>query len=218
MSEFLFERLLKEIDIDTMDGKARLANKAKPLLKMLQDSVFSDLMYQRLAQLVGIDADKLKDKQTIAEIEQPKQQRSAASRNDRQIKQNATRDAIALILQYPELAVEVELPETFANAPLQGFPLLAELQRTAMASPQITSSALLERWRNKKDFEILQKLMQRRIYGTKEKDGRVKVYSDAIKSLISKYNDARFEQLENKLKQGKLDNAELEEYKSLLAR
>jgi hypothetical protein len=87
-----------------------------------------------------------------------------------------------------------------------------------MASPQITSSALLERWRNKKDFEILQKLMQRRIYGTREKDGRIKVFSDAIKSLISKYNDARFEQLEAKLKQGKLDNAELEEYKSLLAR
>jgi DNA primase len=218
LSEFLFDRLRKEIDIHTMDGKARFANKAKPLLKMLQDGVFSDLMYQRLAQLIGVGVDKLKDKQTMAEIEQPKQQPSAASRNHQQIKQNATRDAIALLLQYPELAIEVELPETFANAALQGFPLLAELQYTAKASPQITSSALLERWRNKKDFEILQKLMQRKIYGTEDKARRVKVFSDAIKSLIAKYNDARFEQLESKLKQGKLNNAELEEYKSLLIR
>ena len=218
LSEFLFDRLLEEIDIHTMDGKARFANEAKPLLKTLQDSVFSDLMYQRLAQLIGIGADKLKDQQTTADTGQPKQQPTPVSGNARQIKQNATRDAIALLLQYPELAVEVELPETFADAPLQGFPLLAELQLTAMASPQITSSALLERWRNKKDFEILQKLMQRKIYGTEEKAGRVKVYSDAIRSLVAKYNDARFEQLETKLKQGKLDNAELEEYKSLLTR
>ena len=60
--------------------------------------------------------------------------------------------------------------------------------------------------------------MQRKIVGTEEKAGRVKVYSDAIRSLVAKYNDARFEQLETKLKQGKLDNAELEEYKSLLTR
>jgi DNA primase len=218
LSEFLFERLLNEIDIHTMDGKARLASKAKPLLKMLQDSVFSDLMYQRLAQLIGVDVEKLAEKQTITEPEQPKQQPAAASRSSRQIKQNATRDAIALLLQYPELAGEVTIPETFASTPLQGFSLLAELQHMVLASPQITSSALLERWRNKKDFEILQKLIQRKVYGTEDKDKRIKVYSDAIKSLIAKYNDARFEMLVSKLEQDGLSDAELEEYKSLLTR
>ena len=218
LSEFLFERLLKEIDIHTMDGKAKLANNAKPLLKMLPDSVFSDLMYQRLAQLIGIGAENLKEKPTIPEHDQPKQQPAAASRSGRQIKQNATRDAIALLLQYPELSAEVTIPETFASTPLQGFSLLAELQREIMASPQITSSALLERWRNKKDFEILQKLVQRKVYGTEDKDKRVQVYSDAIKSLIAKYNDARFEILESKLEQSGLSDAELEEYKSLLTR
>ena len=44
------------------------------------------------------------------------------------------------------------------------------------------------------------------------------VYSDAIQRLTLKHKDARFEILESKLKQGKLSDAELEEYKSLLTR
>ena len=201
-----------------MDGKARLANKAKPLLKLLQDGVFSDLMYQRLAQLVGVDAEKLKEKPTTTEHDQPKQPPAASIPRGRQIKQNATRDAIALLLQHPELAETVAIPETFASTPLQGFSLLAELHHMVITSPKITSSALLERWRNKKDFEILQKLIQRKVYGTEDKDKRIKVYGDAIKSLTAKYNDARFEMLESKLEQGGLSDAELEEYKSLLTR
>ena len=45
LSEFLFNKLLQEIDQDTMDGKARLAKNARPLLANLPDSVFRDLMY-----------------------------------------------------------------------------------------------------------------------------------------------------------------------------
>ncbi len=218
LSEFLFDNLLKEIDTNSMDGKAKLAKTARPLLATIPESIFRDLMYKRLAELVGISDEKLKNEHVSAEAEKTEKPQTTRQRNSREVKQNATRDAIALLLQHPELATKADVPDFFATASIQGFSLLYELYQTARNNPEISSSALLERWRDKKDFEILQKLVQRNVFGTDEKSDQLTVFSDAVQRLIMKYNDERYEILETKLKQGGLSEAELEEYKSLLAR
>jgi DNA primase len=218
LSEFLFDKLLKEIDTSSMDGKARLAKTARPLLATIPESVFRDLMYKRLSELVGISDEKLQGENVSAEAEKVNRQPTTPSRGNREVKQNATRDAIALLLQHPELAGETEIPDYFATTSIQGFSLLHALYQTARDNPAISSSALLERWRDKNDFEILQKLIQRNVFGTDEKSGQLAVFNDAVQRLTMKLNDERFEVLEAKLKQGGLSNAELEEYKSLLTR
>ena len=218
LSEFLFDKLGGDIDTSTMDGKARLVEKARPLLATLPESVFRDLMYQRLAETVGISEQKLQGMTKPARKETVESRPATTSHAKTEIRQNATRDAIALLLQHPELARQAKVPDLFATADIQGFSLLHELYRTACDHPDISSSALLERWRDSKDFVILQKLMQRNVQGTDEKDGRLAVFSDAIQRLVQKYKDARFEALETRLRQTGLSEAELEEYKSLLAR
>ncbi len=217
LSEYLFDHLLEEIDTQSMDGKANLAKNARPLLATIAESVFRDLMYKRLAELVGISDDRLKGEQVTSESKLS-QQPLSRSRDNREIKQNATRDAIALLLQHPTLANEVDLPDFFATASMQGFSLLHTLYLTARNNPDITSSALLERWRENNEFEILQKLMHRNVYGTDDKTGQLTVFGDAVQRLSMKYRDARFELLESKLKQSGLSAIELEEYKSLLTR
>ena len=72
LSEFLFDNLLKEIDTKSMDGKAKLAKTARPLLATIPESVFRDLMYKRLAELVGISDEKLKNEHVSAETEKIK--------------------------------------------------------------------------------------------------------------------------------------------------
>jgi len=218
LSEFLFDKLLKDIDAKSMDGKARLANIAKPLLATIPESVFRDLMYKRLSELVGISDQKLQGEHESTETEKIEKQPATRMRNSREVKQNATRDAIALLLQHPELAKETDLPDFFATASIQGFSLLYAIYQTIMNNPEITSSALVERWRENKDFEILQKLLQRNVFGTDEKASQLTIFNDAIQRLIMKYKDERFEILEVKLKQGGLSDTELEEYKSLLTR
>ena len=174
-------------------------------------------MYKRLAELVGISEAKLKDQRKSVEAEQSTPQ-TITRRPGREVKQNALRDAIALLLQHPEIANDAEVPAFFATATLQGFALLYRLYDTIQSNTGISASALLERWRGKDDFDILQKLMQRNVHGTDEKASQLAVFSDALKSLTLKYNDQRFEALESKLKHEGLSDAELEEYKSLLAR
>jgi DNA primase len=218
LSEFLFEKLLKEIDTSSMDGKARLAKTAKPLLATIPESVFRDLMYNRLSEIVGISDRKLQGEHEPAEKGRVNKQSPARLRGNREVKQNATRDAIALLLQHPELAKEADMPDFFATSSIQGFSLLYALFQTARSNPTLSSSALIERWRGKQDFEILLKLLQRNVFGTDEKAGQLNIFNDAIKSLIMKYRDERFEILEAKLKQGGLSDTELEEYKSLLTR
>ncbi len=218
LSEFLFNKLAGDIDTSTVDGKARLADSARPLLSALPESVFRDLMYKRLSELVGINEQKLRGETIPADREAVERRPAAAPRANREVKQNATRDAIALLLQHPELARQVEVPDLFATTTIQGFSLLHALYRTARDHPDISSSALLERWRDDKDFAILQKLMQRNVEGTDEKAGQFAVFSDALQRLVEKYRDERFDALEARLRQTGLSEAELEEYKSLLAR
>jgi DNA primase len=175
-------------------------------------------MYKRLSELVGISDQKLMGERETAETSKVNIQPTTRLRSNREVKQNATRDAIALLLQHPELAKETDVPDFFATAPIQGFSLLYALFQTARNNPALSSSALIERWRENKDFEILQKLLQRNVFGSDEKAGQLTIFNDAIQRLISKYRDERFEILEAKLKQGGLSDKELEEYKSLLTR
>jgi DNA primase len=218
LSDFLFDNLLQKIDITSMDGKASLAKTARPLLSAIPESIFSDLMYKRLSDLVGVSEEKLKGEPAVAQTKKPVPLPASRSGHNRDIKQNALRDAIALLLQHPELASEVTVADYFATASIQGFALLHAVYQTVDNNPGISSSALLERWRDNKDFDILQKLMQRNVFGTNEKADQLIVLRDAIQSLNMKYRDARFEILDNKLKQGGLNETELEEYKSLLTR
>ena len=218
LSEYLFDKLKTEIDTNSVDGKARLANAAKPLLAKIPASVFSDLMYERLAQLVGISASKLNDDQPGADTQDAPRPKATFIPDKRQIRQNALRDAIALLLQYPAVAEAREIPDFFATSSLPGYALLYELYQTVKKNPGIPPAAVMERWRDQEEFEILEKLLLRNVYGTEEKSRQAKVFSDAVQRLIEKHQRARFEILEHKLERGGLSESELEEYKSLLSR
>jgi DNA primase, catalytic core len=56
LSQFFFDELTREINLATLDGKARLAERAKPMLAQIPDGAFGDLMKQELARLTGVGA------------------------------------------------------------------------------------------------------------------------------------------------------------------
>lgn len=59
LSEYLFDSISVDLNIDTMDGRAVLATKAKPLLEKLPAGVFRELMLGQLAKITQLDIDKL---------------------------------------------------------------------------------------------------------------------------------------------------------------
>ena len=166
--------------------------------------------------MTGLNADKLQT--STPDNPAKKTTISSTKRSNREIKLSATRDAIALILQIPSLALEVQIPDTFRESEIQGLPLLHEIYTLIINHPDITPSALLERWRENDKFSALQKMMQRDVLGIDDKQNMTNLFTDFINNLSAKHNDYRFEILEQKHHDGTLTEAELSEYKAYFTR
>ncbi len=215
LSDFFFQHLTKGIDTSIAEGKSRLSDLAKPLLSKMPDSVFRDLLFDQLETQYGISANKMHNL-TTGVAEAPVQKPPSVNRG-RQISLSGTRDAVALLLQYPELADAREMSDQFADAELQGLPLLHRLYTMIKSNPGISSAAVIERWRSEKDFNVIQKLLQHVVHGIEEAEPRREVYCSFIDHLEKRYRDHRFEILHSRKADGeKLSDAEELEYRSHL--
>ncbi|WP_231758605.1 DNA primase [Microbulbifer elongatus] len=61
LEDFLFDLLGEGINIQTMDGRARLSKAAAPLLDLLPKGVYRQLMFQQLARRTGLEQDMLEE-------------------------------------------------------------------------------------------------------------------------------------------------------------
>ncbi|MDB2615924.1 DNA primase [Luminiphilus sp.] len=60
LENFLFDWVAQDLDITTLDGRARFSKQAAPYVHLIPEGVFKTLMYQSLADRTGIDIDSLK--------------------------------------------------------------------------------------------------------------------------------------------------------------
>ena len=56
LSQFFFDEIGREINLGTLDGRARLAERARPMLAQIPDGAFADLMRQELQRMTGVGA------------------------------------------------------------------------------------------------------------------------------------------------------------------
>jgi len=135
LSEVLYARLSVRLDLATLDGRARLASAARPLLAQLPPGPFRELMEQRLTELTG-----------VAAAAAPRRRAPAPARRTAMGTIPPARRAIALLLRQPAVARLQDLPTGWRNAPLPEVELLAQLVDLAAARPDISPAALVERW------------------------------------------------------------------------
>ncbi|MEW8554597.1 MAG: DNA primase [Candidatus Thiodiazotropha sp.] len=155
LSKFLFHRLTDEVEMESIDGRARLAQLATPLLEKLPAGVFRRMMFQHLEELVGIKDGRL-DK-GASQRRQPDKRRS---RQPGEL-QRATpvRMAIALLLDNPHLLSVAESVDSAWQAwDAPGISILKQLLEIIRSQPTLNKAALLERWRDTEHFTHLNKL------------------------------------------------------------
>jgi DNA primase len=149
LADYLFAELRGQTDPETLAGRARLAELARPLLEKLPDGHFRDLMDERLRREAGLTATRLRPPP------------AAASRADHNLRLIRTplRKAIALLLYRPELAQQAVVND---STPLDngepGIKLLAELIETLRNHPHLSVAALLEHYRDTREGAILERL------------------------------------------------------------
>ena len=224
LSDFLFDQLGHDHDVNTLEGKASLADAARPLLSRMQESLFKDLLMQRLADLSGADIGKLGASTAAPSVDTPRPAATVPSTKRAQAPKGL-RNALALLLQYPELSMQQDLDDSLAASATHGLPLLHELYSRARENPQISSSALLERFRDHEDFPALSKLKFYDIPGSDDSNTRAELYRDSIGHLmaatVEQSQQSRLELLNDKVaSQGMaaLSDEEKEEYKQLISR
>ncbi len=158
LPEFFFDTLQKEVDLNRLDGRARLAELARPLLSKMPHGVLRQMMLDRLGEISRMNADKLSA--WIGETSTARPSKAAASGPAPTRKPpSLVRTAIALLLHHPTLAQE-ESPgtEELAALDMPGVTLLSALLVLLRNQPGLTTGAIIERYRDSEYGPVLEKL------------------------------------------------------------
>ncbi len=163
LSDFLIDELSAQVDMNSVDGRARLIELARPLVGRIAAGIYKELLIGRLADAVGLSANKLEAilAKDVPAARQDKQvtsmRRRARLQGGSTGKPSIVRRAITLLLHHPEAAQKLHI-ERLAGVAKPGTDLLRDLIETVQAEPNITTAGLLERWRTQDEGRHLGKL------------------------------------------------------------
>ncbi len=203
LSEYFFEHLAEDVNVATLDGRARLAERARPLLARLPDGAFRDLMQQALQARTGVSAPPAAAPTTPAR---------APARRASAVRRSLVREAIAVLLAEPALAAEVAPPWTFAASSQPGVALLIELLELVRARPGISVAALLEHFAGRSEADALHKLA---LIEFPEAHDLRSEFLGALAQLTRQAHAERLDQLTRKLQQQGLSAPEKAELQAL---
>jgi DNA primase len=209
LSTFFFDELSKDVNLAGMEGKARLAERAKPLLGVIPDGAFRDLMQQRLTELTGVGQRAAAAPPTQATPSMRGRSGTPAP------KISLVRAAIGLLLQQPSLAEAIEPPYLFGILRQPGIPLLMELIELARERPGIGTGALLEHFAEREEGAALQKLAMQDLPGNPA--NWREEFLDALAQLDRQTRQQRIEELQARINEvgmsglGDAEKAELRE-------
>ena len=210
-SNFFYQSLSKDVDLNTIDGRSFLVEKARPYLGRLPEGVFQHMMINKLAEISHVESGKLST--LIYSTGKPVEQKQRIG-----VKQpggpSPVRQLIRLLLEKPSLTEKVNLGE-IKELEIPGVPLFIELVETIGLNPHINYAGILERWRGTENGKHLAKLAQQPI--NLDDDGMTSEFLDALQWLMKEQRNQRAQQLITKSKLGTISDEEKRELNEVLA-
>jgi DNA primase len=218
LSDYLITELSRQVDLDTVDGRARLAELAKPLVGRIPPGVYRELLVESLARTVGLSSSKLEamlGREPATGQREPGRRRLRRGRSVAGAtgKPSVVRRAIALLLNHPQAAASLDV-EKLAGVSRPGIDLLRDLIETAQQEPNITTAGLLERWRHDDQGRHLGKLAAVDMPGDEEFDPAAEL-ADCLAQLALAGRRERIDFLIEKQRVKPLDEAEIAELRQL---
>ena len=157
LSDFIVQELIGQVDRETVEGRARFAELARPLLARIPEGVFRELLLQQMAEMIGLAPSRLA--QMMGSAPEPESARPQRRRQRKRAGQRPTlmRQAISLLLHHPAAAARCD-PAEIALLERPGADLLRELMVQVGREPNVSPAVLLERWREHPHGQHLQRL------------------------------------------------------------
>ncbi len=213
LSEFFYNSLSSDVNLSSLDGKARLAERCKPLLAQIPDGAFGDLMQQRLTELTGVGA-RGSAPQTHVPTQRASRSAGGSAGGGSAQKPSLVRSAILHLLHQPAFALDLQPPYRFAALRQPGIDLLSELILLVRDRPDVNTGALLEHFAEREEATALQKLAVQALPGD---DALLRTsFVDAITQLEKQVLLQRLDELQQQHRASGLDEADKTELRELL--
>jgi len=218
LSEYLIDHLKTDTDLSSMDGQARLAELARPLVNRIPEGIYRELLLDRLAQEVGLAPRRLgqllEDPNTTEAA--PLAAGNMPAHSGSRSRPGHIRQAIKLTLHKPAAATGIILPEGLANARKPGIELRMALLKTASEKPDIKAARLAEMLGEHPDGgQHLQTLLMQDIPLGDESDWTTQLQA-TLKAIMHEEREHRIIELTSKANAG-LSSEEKRELQALLS-
>ena len=220
LSDFLIRELSDQVDLNSVDGRARLAELARPLVNLLPAGVYRELLTGRIADTIGLSPHKLvallqkeSDASKGAVARRGSSRLRPAARSSSAGRPSVIRRAITLLMHYPSAAKELEL-DLLEGVNKPGADLLHELIEMLKREPTMTTAGLLERWRHREEGRHLGKLAAAELPEMEEFDPTAEL-NDCLRQLALAGARDRVNFLIEKERLNSLSDAERSELRRL---
>jgi len=216
LSEYLTQELSLRHDLTQVEGRDQFIKQAQELLNKLVDASYRELLFARLATALNLSVDRLRRVMPLMDLESellsPGITTLASSGRGSMVRQ-----VIQNLLHFPQAATALSAAtlDELAQIHRPGMQLLVQLASELKEHPELTSAALLERWRQREDFHHIDKLFMKGPLSVTT-EAASKEVADAVQRLIAdQFPQARFEDLMYRFNLGSLTPAEKQELRDL---
>lgn len=201
LSSMIIEHLLDQVDSSSLDGRARLAELAKPYLNKLTSEVYRNLLMDELARYTRLDAQRLKQMLAAA----PASQRKHAAKR----KLSLVERTISMLLKQGELVKYIKAPRDFLALNDVQAPLLVAVAEFFERQGPVSMGRLLSQWQDNDQAKCLAELAALESVLTEEETEEE--FKDTISQLLKHAREADMQGLLAKARKLGLAGLSMEE-------
>jgi len=217
LSQYFFAQLEEQGDSRSLDGRAKLVALARPKLSKLPAGMFREMMFKRLSQLVEMEEETISSHLLDTPPPAPPPAENTTQTPPQQTKgktPSLVRIALSILLHQPDLIRGTPVVETIRGVETPGAELLIGVMETLEQNPNLTTAALLERWRGQEAEPLLHKILQ--WHSPIPEEGYQAELLETLKKLQEAQQKQRLDQLLQKQLQ-QLTSSEKKELQNLLS-
>lgn len=215
LPDFFFNHLMNQINVQNLDGKAKLAKLGRDYISQIRNGIFQELMLAKLADLVGTSLNKL----NALQFEQSSRRVSFQGRQDIHLSKHQNKErltplqfTLAAVLQYPNIAQAITILPEFDYIKLPGIPTLLKLIQLLKANSGLTTGMLLEHFRNHKMISRLARLASVELLVIPSKEQ----VEEAMLKIVQMNHERQIQQLMERGNQQSLTESEKKQLLELL--
>ena len=210
LSQFLFERLAQDADVGTLDGRAQLMARLKPMLEAIPGAIFKQMLSDEINKRLGVEPARPAEARSPRQGQRPGSSQAGEGRQQPSL----VRKALKLLLEQPQLTAKLGDVGVLEELHQPGLPLLRDVLGFLREQPDASTARILERWRGTTEGEHLAKLAAREALLP---DSAIEQeFIDTISQLLAQARAQGIERLQAKARMGSLSPEEKQELARLL--